>query len=59
MGLKKNLGDRLSEIGVHNVEIDAEEEVNRPVHYRKMVKPLFESVECKGIDIIGAENLDF
>ncbi|CAN4076027.1 unnamed protein product [Withania somnifera] len=55
----EKLGDRLSKIEVHEVEIDVEEEVNRPVHYRKMVKPLFGSVKCKGINIIGADKLDF
>lgn len=40
------------------MEIDVEEEVTRPVHYRKMAKPLFESLKCKGIVVIGAEKLD-
>ncbi|PHU08408.1 hypothetical protein BC332_20268 [Capsicum chinense] len=54
----EKLGDRLNEVGVCKVEIDVEEEINRPVHYRKMVKPLFDSVKFKGITVSGAEKLD-
>lgn len=53
------LGDRLSEVGIHNLEIDVEEELNRPVHYRQMVAPLFESVKRKGIAVVGADKLVF
>ncbi|XP_015083770.1 uncharacterized protein LOC107027110 [Solanum pennellii] len=53
------LGDRLSEVGIHNVEIDVQEELNRPVHYRQMVAPLFESVKRKGIAVVGADKLVF
>ncbi|XP_009792532.1 uncharacterized protein LOC107781931 [Nicotiana tabacum] len=55
----EKLGDRLNEVKVYNVEIDVEEEVNRPVHYRKMVAPLFESVKGKGIAVVGADKLGF
>ncbi|XP_059276851.1 uncharacterized protein LOC132031026 [Lycium ferocissimum] len=55
----EKLGDRLKEVGVDDVEIDVEEERNRNVYYRKMVKLLFESVKEKGITVIGVDKLSF
>lgn len=55
----EKLGDRLNEIGVQDVVIEVEEELNRLVHYRKMVAPLFESVKRKGIAVVGADKLVF
>ncbi|XP_060178433.1 uncharacterized protein LOC132608706 [Lycium barbarum] len=55
----EKLGDRLKEVGVDDVEIDVEEERNRNVYYRKMVKLLFESVKEKGIIVTGVDKLSF
>ncbi|KAK4363349.1 hypothetical protein RND71_018590 [Anisodus tanguticus] len=54
----EKLGDRINEVGVHDVEIDVEEELNRNIHYRKLVAPLFVSVKRKGIAVVGADKLD-
>ncbi|XP_058748780.1 uncharacterized protein LOC131621749 [Vicia villosa] len=53
----EKLGFRLREIGVTGVQIDANEELSRPLHYRKMVLPLFSSVQRAGVHVSGAENL--
>ncbi|XP_075488719.1 uncharacterized protein LOC142527713 [Primulina tabacum] len=50
---------RLKEVGVLSVQIDAQEELSRPIHYRKMVRPFFESVKSGGITVAGAEYLVF
>lgn len=55
----EKLGFRLKEMGVSDVAIDIGEELSRPVHHRKMVIPLFESVKRTGISVAGAENLTF
>ncbi|KAM7486983.1 hypothetical protein LguiA_002992 [Lonicera macranthoides] len=54
----EKLGFRLKEIGVSNVEIDLIEELSRPIHHRKMVIPLFESVKRAGVGVAGAEKLE-
>ncbi|KAI3444816.1 hypothetical protein Pfo_001481 [Paulownia fortunei] len=58
-----NIGDkiaiRLREIGVSGVRIDVQEELSRPIHYRKMLGPFFNSVKRTGITIDGAEDLIF
>ncbi|KAG8391493.1 hypothetical protein BUALT_Bualt01G0193400 [Buddleja alternifolia] len=48
---------RLREIGISTVRIDAQEELSRPIHYRKMVVPFFHSVKRTGIAVDGAEEL--
>lgn len=53
------LGLRLSQIGVSDVFIDVAEESFRPIHYRKMVIPLFHSVQRAGIDVDGADKIGF
>ncbi|KAL2234106.1 uncharacterized protein LOC105179903 [Sesamum indicum] len=50
---------RLRETGVSSVRIDVQEELSRPLHYRKMVGPFFDSVKRSGITIDGAEGLIF
>ncbi|KAJ4954537.1 hypothetical protein NE237_011320 [Protea cynaroides] len=54
----EKLAFRLKEIGVSDVEIDLHEELSRPVHYRRMVMPLFDSVKRTGVCVSGAEKLD-
>ncbi|KAG9447069.1 hypothetical protein H6P81_013197 [Aristolochia fimbriata] len=53
----EKLGFRLREIGVRGVEIDVEEELSRPLHYRRSIISLFDSVERSGVRVAGAENL--
>jgi hypothetical protein len=53
----EKLGFRLKEIGVNNIYIDLNEELSRPIHYRKRVLPLFVSVKRVGIEVDGAEKL--
>ncbi|KAL9377547.1 hypothetical protein Peur_028882 [Populus x canadensis] len=53
----EKLGFRLKEIGVNNIYIDLNEELSRPIHYRKRVLPLFDSVKRVGIEVDGAEKL--
>ncbi|KAL6495335.1 hypothetical protein OROGR_029898 [Orobanche gracilis] len=50
---------RLIEIGVCGVKIDVQEELSRPIHYRKMLSPFFDSVTRTGISVEGAEDLVF
>ncbi|XP_034686289.1 uncharacterized protein LOC117914883 [Vitis riparia] len=54
----EKLGLRLRDIGVSDVEIDIHEELSRPIHHRRMVMPLFESVRRVGIFVSGAEKLE-
>ncbi|KAF9679152.1 hypothetical protein SADUNF_Sadunf07G0110200 [Salix dunnii] len=53
----EKLGFRLKEIGVDNICIDLNEELSRPIHYRKRVLPLFDSVKRVGIEVDGVEKL--
>lgn len=53
----ENLGRRLREIGVDGVQIDVPEEVSRPPHFQKMVRPLFDSVQLAGVRVFGSEKL--
>ncbi|KAI8537572.1 hypothetical protein RHMOL_Rhmol09G0034500 [Rhododendron molle] len=55
----EKLGLRLTEIGISYVEIDHDEETSRPVHYRRMVGPLVDSVKRAGVTVSGAEKLQF
>ncbi|XP_047339116.1 uncharacterized protein LOC124942623 isoform X2 [Impatiens glandulifera] len=55
----EKLGLRLKENGISDVEINLEEELSRPIHYRKMVIPLFDSVKRIGITVSGADKLEF
>ncbi|KAF8393885.1 hypothetical protein HHK36_020083 [Tetracentron sinense] len=55
----EKLGFRLKEIGVSDVEIDLHEELARPIHYRKMVIPLFDSVKRAGVGVSGADKLEW
>ncbi|XP_050212439.1 uncharacterized protein LOC126664206 [Mercurialis annua] len=49
----EKLGFRLKEIGVSSIDIDLDEELSRPVHYRRRVLPLFDSVKRVGVDVGG------
>ncbi|XP_065877550.1 uncharacterized protein [Euphorbia lathyris] len=53
----EKLGFRLKDIGVTSINIDLEEELSRPIHYRKRVLPLFDSVKRVGVAVDGAEKL--
>ncbi|KAF5733877.1 hypothetical protein HS088_TW16G00335 [Tripterygium wilfordii] len=53
----EKLAFRLREIGIPGVHIDADEEILRPVHYRKKALPFFDSVRRAGVEIHGAERL--
>ncbi|KAL3833047.1 hypothetical protein ACJIZ3_007783 [Penstemon smallii] len=50
---------RLVEIGIESVRINAEEELSRPIYFRKMVGPFFDSVKRAGITVAGAEDIVF
>lgn len=50
---------RLREMGVSTVGIDPREELSRPIYYRKLIGPFFESVKRTGITVTGAEELVF
>ncbi|KAJ1424453.1 hypothetical protein SESBI_11644 [Sesbania bispinosa] len=52
----EKLGFRLREIGVTGVQIDPREEQSRPVHYRLMVSPLFDSIKRTGVEVSGVDN---
>ncbi|KFK37168.1 hypothetical protein AALP_AA4G222500 [Arabis alpina] len=54
----EKLGLRLRELGVDTVSIDADEEISRPMHHRKRVLPLFDSVRRTGIRVDGTEPLN-
>ncbi|XWS09315.1 hypothetical protein CRYUN_Cryun40dG0075000 [Craigia yunnanensis] len=47
----------LEEIGVSNIAIDDNEEISRPIHRRRLVLPLFDSLRRVGVEIDGAERL--
>ncbi|XP_021662668.2 uncharacterized protein LOC110651598 [Hevea brasiliensis] len=53
----EKLGFRLKEIGVTSINIDLDEELSRPIHYRKRVLPLFDSVKRLGVAVDGVEKL--
>ncbi|OAY37674.1 uncharacterized protein LOC110627071 [Manihot esculenta] len=53
----EKLGFRLKEIGITSINIDIEEELSRPIHYRKRVLPLFNSVKRVGVAVDGADKL--
>ncbi|KDP42799.1 hypothetical protein JCGZ_23741 [Jatropha curcas] len=53
----EKLGFRLKEIGITNINIDLDEELSRPIHYRKRVLPLFDSVKRVGVAVDGADKL--
>ncbi|KAB1210412.1 hypothetical protein CJ030_MR6G007163 [Morella rubra] len=53
----EKLALRLCDIGVSAVAINLHEELTRPVHHRKMVLPLFDSVRRAGVTVDGAEKL--
>ncbi|KZV49074.1 hypothetical protein F511_11025 [Dorcoceras hygrometricum] len=55
----EKMATRLKEVGVSSVQIDAQEEWSRPIHYRKMVRPFFERVKSGGVAVSGAEDLIF
>lgn len=55
----EKLGFRLREIGVTGVQIDPQEELSRPLHYRTMVSPLFDSIKRAGVDVSGPDNSPF
>lgn len=54
----EKLGFRLKEIGVCDIQIDLHEELSRPIHHRKMIIPLFDSIKRAGIVVAGAEKLE-
>ncbi|XVF65550.1 hypothetical protein PTKIN_Ptkin09bG0258000 [Pterospermum kingtungense] len=54
----EKLGFRLKEIGVNNISIDVNEEISRPIHRRRQVLPLFDSLRRVGVEIDGAERLE-
>ncbi|XP_051124200.1 uncharacterized protein LOC127246715 [Andrographis paniculata] len=53
------LAIRLREVGVSSVRIDVQEELSRPIYYRKMLTPFYDSVKRIGITIDGAEDLPY
>ncbi|KAL8154497.1 uncharacterized protein LOC141659240 [Apium graveolens] len=55
----EKLGLRLNQIGVTYVCVCVQEEICRPVFYRKMVVPLFHSVQRAGICVDGVEDIVF
>ncbi|XP_057453253.1 uncharacterized protein LOC130745131 [Lotus japonicus] len=52
----EKLGFRLREIGVTGVHIDPRDELSRPVHYRLMVSPLFDSIKRAGVEVSGVDG---
>ncbi|XP_010517891.1 PREDICTED: uncharacterized protein LOC104793263 [Camelina sativa] len=54
----EKLGLRLRELGVDAVSINADEEISRPIHHRKRVLPLLDSVRRTGIRVDGTEQLN-
>ncbi|CAE6046931.1 unnamed protein product [Arabidopsis arenosa] len=54
----EKLGLRLRDLGVDVVSIDADEEISRPIHHRKRVLPLFDSVRRTGIRVDGTDQLN-
>lgn len=55
----EKLGFRLKDIGVSDVRIDLGEELSRPLHYRKLIIPLFDSVSRTGVSVSGVDKLHF
>ncbi|GAB2289620.1 hypothetical protein Dimus_023929 [Dionaea muscipula] len=55
----EKLGIRLKEIDIAHLRIDLQEELARPLHYRKMVIPLFDSLRRTGVVVSDAEKLQF
>ncbi|XP_022761674.1 uncharacterized protein LOC111307760 [Durio zibethinus] len=53
----EKLGFRLKEIGVSNISIDVNEEISIPIHRRRLLTPLFDSLRRVGVEIDGAERL--
>ncbi|KAI3920282.1 hypothetical protein MKW92_032643 [Papaver armeniacum] len=53
----EKLGLRLNELGICDVQIDLHEELSRPIHHKKMVMSLFDSVKLTGVCVYGAEKL--
>ncbi|XP_021291551.1 uncharacterized protein LOC110422097 [Herrania umbratica] len=53
----EKLGFRLKGIGVSNIAIDVNEEISRPIHRRRLVLPLFDSLRRVGVEIDGADRL--
>ncbi|KAL6990190.1 hypothetical protein U1Q18_015939, partial [Sarracenia purpurea var. burkii] len=49
----KKLGFRLREIGVSDVEIDLHEELSQPIHYRRKVLPLVDSVKHANVRVFS------
>ncbi|KAI3992401.1 hypothetical protein MKX01_030287 [Papaver californicum] len=54
----EKIGLQLNELGICDVQIDLHEELPRPVHHKKMVMSLFDSVKLTGVCVYGAENLE-
>ncbi|KAJ0766060.1 putative ribosomal protein L18 [Helianthus annuus] len=54
----EKLGFRLSDIGISHVEIDIPEQPPLPIHHRKMIAPLLDSVKRVGIRVSGSEKLE-
>ncbi|KAK3012851.1 hypothetical protein RJ639_010351 [Escallonia herrerae] len=57
--IDEKLGFRLKDIGISDVEIDTRDELLRPIHQLRMVIQLFDLVRRAGIDVAGAEKLEF
>ncbi|GFY92811.1 ribosomal L18p/L5e family protein [Actinidia rufa] len=55
----EKLGFRLREIGVSDVQIDPREELSPPIHHRRMVVLLIDSVKRVGVTVAGSERLPF
>ncbi|KAI3931863.1 hypothetical protein MKW98_012273 [Papaver atlanticum] len=49
----EKLGLRLNELGICDVQIDLHEELSRPIHHKKMVMSLFDSVKLTGVRVCG------
>ncbi|MCL7044921.1 hypothetical protein MKW94_000223 [Papaver nudicaule] len=49
----EKLGLRLNEVGICDVQIDLHEELSRPIHHKKMVMALFNSVKLAGVRVCG------
>ncbi|KAH7833467.1 hypothetical protein Vadar_006636 [Vaccinium darrowii] len=55
----EKLGFRLTEIGISDVEINFNEEMSRPVHHRRMVGPLVDSVKRAGVTVSDGDLHSF
>ncbi|XP_006852127.2 uncharacterized protein LOC18441838 isoform X2 [Amborella trichopoda] len=47
----KNLGNRISELGISQVLIDSKEEESRPLHYKKRIQALLAALKNNGIQL--------